>query len=275
MNLWFWPFLGATARPAWASSPGARSARTSPTTASSTSRRPSRWDLPRGVLNAAPGLLAGRRAPRAASACGGRVRRAALRPTPRSRVRPAQPVTDARWSPAAVRSGKSRHAEDLLRSRADVTYVATGRRADPTTRSGAERVAAHRARRPGSWRTVETTDVAGVLARATGPVLVDCLGTWLTAIVDDGRRWDDLERAAAVRRSPAPAKRSPVDRGDGSRRRRHERGRMALVPTTASGRFFQDELGRLNAAVAGAAARVAPRRRRSGARPRGAPVVEP
>ena len=30
----------------------------------------------------------------------------------------------------------------------------------------------------------------------------------------------------------------------------------SLVPTTASGRLFQDELGRLNALVAGVAARV-------------------
>ncbi len=30
----------------------------------------------------------------------------------------------------------------------------------------------------------------------------------------------------------------------------------SLVPTTVSGRFFQDELGRLNALVAGVAARV-------------------
>jgi len=154
-----------------------------------------------------------------------------------------------------VRSGKSRHAEDLVADHEDVTYVATGRRADASDPEWSRRVEGHRTRRPATWRTLETTDVAGVIDAATGPVLVDCLGTWLTALVDDAG-WDDLVAAAdAVRREgdrlveSLCATRMPVVIVT------NEVG-WSLVATTASGRLFQDELGRLNALVATAAARV-------------------
>jgi adenosylcobinamide kinase/adenosylcobinamide-phosphate guanylyltransferase len=105
------------------------------------------------------------------------------------------------------------------------------------------------------WRTVETSDVVGVIETARGPVLVDCLGTWLTALVDESG-WHDLDAAAEVvgqetRRLVETLRvtRLPIVIVT------NEVG-WSLVPTTASGRFFQDELGRLNAAVASAAWRV-------------------
>lgn len=154
-----------------------------------------------------------------------------------------------------VRSGKSRHAEDLLWDSPSVTYVATGRRADPSDPEWSRRVVSHRVRRPESWSTVETVDVAGVVDAATGPVLVDCLGTWLTALVDE-TGWDDLVAAATTVRDAGArlieslcAATVPVVVVT------NEVG-WSLVATTASGRFFQDELGRLNAAVAAVAARV-------------------
>jgi len=154
-----------------------------------------------------------------------------------------------------VRSGKSRHAEDLLRDHSDVTYVATGRRPDPSDPEWSRRVRAHRGRRPESWRTVETADVPRVIAGARGPVLVDCLGTWLTAVVDDVG-WDDLDAAsAAVARQVAQLVGSLCTATVPVVVVTNEVG-WSLVPTTESGRLFQDELGRLNALVAGVAARV-------------------
>ena len=90
-----------------------------------------------------------------------------------------------------VRSGKSRHAESLLLGRPGVTYVAPG----PTTAEDpdpdwAARIAAHRERRPADWLTVETRDLSAALRGASGPVLVDCLGTWLTGVLDERRLWD-------------------------------------------------------------------------------------
>ncbi|WP_454561263.1 bifunctional adenosylcobinamide kinase/adenosylcobinamide-phosphate guanylyltransferase [Mycobacterium haemophilum] len=89
-----------------------------------------------------------------------------------------------------VRSGKSTHAEALLADAADVVYVAPGRLADRSDPAWDYRVALHRARRSPTWRTVETADVATVLSEARCPVLVDCVGSWLTALMDREALWD-------------------------------------------------------------------------------------
>ena len=60
-------------------------------------------------------------------------------------------------------------------------------------------MAAHRARRPAWWRTAETTDLAGVLAAARGALLIDGIGTWLAAVLDECGAWDDRRRRAAGR----------------------------------------------------------------------------
>ena len=163
-----------------------------------------------------------------------------------------------------VRSGKSRHAESLLHARDHVLYLATGRRADGTDAEWAERVRQHRDRRPAGWRTVETTEVEQAVGSTPDPtnpmgaddrveaVLVDCLGTWLTAVVD-AVGWSDL----AVARSVLDARSRSLLVALTSTHAdivvvSNEVG-WSLVPTTASGRFFQDELGRLNALVAAAA----------------------
>lgn len=105
-----------------------------------------------------------------------------------------------------ARSGKSTRAEQLLARYEDVLYVATGgTRGDDA--DWARRVELHRERRPASWRTAETCDLAAVLADAQdpAPVLIDCLALWLTAVMDECGAWDD-----AVWR---PAARPPSRRG--------------------------------------------------------------
>src|SRR3954470_11512477 len=88
-----------------------------------------------------------------------------------------------------IRSGKSRCAEEIMARDSSVRYVATGAAAD-TDPSWAQRLAAHRERRPVSWRTLETADVAGVLRAEPGTAtLVDDLGGWLTATLDR-QGWD-------------------------------------------------------------------------------------
>ncbi len=91
-----------------------------------------------------------------------------------------------------VRSGKSRIAEELLATAPAVTYVAPGpipdRQLDP---EWADRIDAHRARRPANWSTIETFDLAAALGSAPGAVLIDCLGTWVTAVVDQLGTWDE------------------------------------------------------------------------------------
>ena len=96
-----------------------------------------------------------------------------------------------------VRSGKSRHAELLLADAPTCTYVAPGPVLDDA--DWAARVAAHRARRPAGWRTAETADLAAALrAHPDDPALVDCLGTWVTRLLDDAGAWDDRDLAHAT-----------------------------------------------------------------------------
>jgi len=48
---------------------------------------------------------------------------------------------------------------------------------------------------PGWWRTAETTDLPGVLRTARGAVLIDGIGTWLAAVMDEcGRRGKGARR---------------------------------------------------------------------------------
>ena len=154
-----------------------------------------------------------------------------------------------------VRSGKSRHAEQLLRGERRVTYVATGRPADVSDPEWARRVHAHRAQRPHDWSTVETIELADVIESAHGPLLIDCLGTWLAAVVDEVG-WDDADHAIeAVRSRSARLVDSLCGASDPVVVVTNEVG-WSLVPTTPSGRLFQDELGRINASVAAVAGRV-------------------
>ncbi len=89
-----------------------------------------------------------------------------------------------------ARSGKSQHAEALAAAYRRVTYVAPGYPPDGDDPDWAARVATHRARRPAHWTTVESADVPGVLRSAEHAVLLDCVGTWLTRVLDDCGAWD-------------------------------------------------------------------------------------
>jgi adenosylcobinamide kinase/adenosylcobinamide-phosphate guanylyltransferase len=157
-----------------------------------------------------------------------------------------------------VRSGKSRYAEHLLAGRPQVSYVAPGPVPDGTDASWTERVRMHRARRPAGWDTVEGVGAAlpGLVRGATAPLLVDCLGTWLTRLVDERAGWDDPAAAAAALAGPVQElvdawREAPVDIVAVS----NEVG-LGVVPSTAAGGLFRDELGRLNTALSAASDRV-------------------
>jgi adenosylcobinamide kinase / adenosylcobinamide-phosphate guanylyltransferase len=160
-----------------------------------------------------------------------------------------------------ARSGKSEEAEMRVAAEPAVTYVATGPvnpvspvdpapGEEPGDVEWAARIAAHRARRPSWWRTIESTDLAGVLGRARGAVLVDSVTTWLAAAMDECGAWDGGpaataalagrtgELVAAWRQAGAYVVAVSDETG------------LGIVPGTRSGRLFRDELGRLNQMLA-------------------------
>ncbi|WP_414858548.1 bifunctional adenosylcobinamide kinase/adenosylcobinamide-phosphate guanylyltransferase [Nocardioides sp. Root190] len=147
-----------------------------------------------------------------------------------------------------VRSGKSRHAEELLAEHDEVVYLAAGPVYDDA--DWAARIAAHRVRRPASWTTEETQDIAGVLDAAGQPVLVDCLGTWLSAVIDQASLWeapvDQVEEhvlgrfdlvTAALAGAGVPVVLVTNEVG------------LGVVPEHRSARLFRDLLGTINQRV--------------------------
>ena len=175
-----------------------------------------------------------------------------------------------------ARSGKSVTAERMLAARARVDYVACGPSADGTDPSWAERVRVHQERRPAHWTTLETLDVAGVLAdprpaRRAVPVLVDCLSTWLAGVMDDCGLWAEATGPDGAAGATGPDNATGADGATGpdkevaarvdtlldawrSTRRQvvavsNEVG-SGVVPATVSGGRFRDELGTLNARIA-------------------------
>ncbi|HVN11983.1 MAG TPA: bifunctional adenosylcobinamide kinase/adenosylcobinamide-phosphate guanylyltransferase [Kineosporiaceae bacterium] len=107
--------------------------------------------------------------------------------------RSPEPLRTLVLGPAS--SGKSAVAEDMLAAQPQVLYAATGPRPDAEQQAAgdgwADRVAAHRARRPAWWATDETGDLARLLEQTGPPLLVDALGTWLAAAMDRAGAWDD------------------------------------------------------------------------------------
>ncbi|PXX62228.1 adenosylcobinamide kinase /adenosylcobinamide-phosphate guanylyltransferase [Nocardia tenerifensis] len=148
-----------------------------------------------------------------------------------------------------ARSGKSGYAEELAEHAAGpVRYLATSI-PDPADLDFAERIAAHRDRRPADWTVLESADPAAVLAAPApeGSTLIDDIGTWLTARIDARAAWDSPrgtitpDTDALLTAVAAYPRRLIIVSPEVG---------MGVVPATRSGRLFRDEIGTLNQRLA-------------------------
>ena len=170
---------------------------------------------------------------------------------------PARPAGRRTLVLGGARSGKSREAERLLAAEAEVTYLATAYPPGDHDPEWAARVAAHRSRRPAHWRTVETLDLAGLLAAPGGPLLVDCLTLWLTRVIDAHDAWPVDAGPDQSERPATRAVLAEVDRLVSAWRATSRRVvavsnevGQGVVPATAAGRLFRDLMGLLNTRMA-------------------------
>ena len=155
-----------------------------------------------------------------------------------------------------VRSGKSRYAESLLADASSVCYVATAP-PRPGDEEWAARIAAHRQHRPSHWRTVECGEnpesLPTVLATVadTEAILIDDLGSWVTALYDrSGWEPQSARRAfpsliTALRWTQIPVVLVSPEVG------------LSVVPENRAARMFADALGELNQMVGEVATGVA------------------
>jgi adenosylcobinamide kinase/adenosylcobinamide-phosphate guanylyltransferase len=158
----------------------------------------------------------------------------------------ASPLPRLTFVLGGARSGKSRYAEGLVMDCAPPwVYIATAQTHDDEM---AVRIAEHRQRRDGGWRTVEAPlDLPGAIAAhgSEGPVLIDCLTLWLSNVMLTGRDLvaETQRLIAALRNADRPIVIVSNEVGFG------------IVPDNALARKFRDAQGRLNMQVAAIADR--------------------
>ncbi|MBC3919606.1 bifunctional adenosylcobinamide kinase/adenosylcobinamide-phosphate guanylyltransferase [Undibacterium sp. CY18W] len=157
-----------------------------------------------------------------------------------------------------ARSGKSAFAEQLAtrlsKDQKEILYLATAKAGDAEMQ---ERIAHHRTRRPAHWGTLEQGLELGATimahSRADNIILVDCLTVWLSNLLfSESTDFPEIGHITpppqfAVQRQAlldalvqAPGQIILVSNEVG----------MGIVPMGAVSRWFVDEAGRLNQAVA-------------------------
>ncbi len=145
-----------------------------------------------------------------------------------------------------ARSGKSALAEERARaSGRRVCYIATAEAGDDEM---AERIAAHRRRRPADWATIEAAhglvEALTAAAHTDRLLLVDCLTLWLANRLGDGAEapWSGLVDVLPGLAGEIVLVSNEVGFG--------------IVPDNALARRFRDTAGRMNQAVAAQCERV-------------------
>ncbi|MEO8408195.1 MAG: bifunctional adenosylcobinamide kinase/adenosylcobinamide-phosphate guanylyltransferase [Oxalobacteraceae bacterium] len=154
-----------------------------------------------------------------------------------------------------ARSGKSAYAERLaIASGREVVYLATAQAGDAEM---ALRIAHHRQQRPKVWTTVEEPLALGdTLLQWSTPerlVLVDCLTLWLSNLLfAEARDFPEIGRITPPACFQVQRERflRALETVTGDIVLVSNEIGMGVVPLGAVSRWFADEAGRLNQAVA-------------------------
>lgn len=157
-----------------------------------------------------------------------------------------------------ARSGKSAFAEQMASKLSDgkqeVLYLATASAGDAEMQ---ERIMHHRARRPAEWGTLEQSLELGATimehSRTDNIILVDCLTVWLSNL--QFSEATDFPEIGHITPPPqfAVQRHSLLDalvQAPGQIILVSNEVGMGIVPMGAVSRWFVDEAGRLNQAVA-------------------------
>jgi adenosylcobinamide kinase/adenosylcobinamide-phosphate guanylyltransferase len=154
-----------------------------------------------------------------------------------------------------ARSGKSAHAEKLAaQSGKEVVYIATAQAGDAEMTA---RIAHHRERRDHGWTTVEETLALGdAILHWSAPqrlVLVDCLTVWLSNLLfaqeQEYPEVGEIDPPVAFHEQRARFLQA-LEQASGDLILVSNEVGMGIVPQGAISRWFVDESGRLNQAVA-------------------------
>jgi adenosylcobinamide kinase/adenosylcobinamide-phosphate guanylyltransferase len=154
-----------------------------------------------------------------------------------------EPIVMKEFILGGTRSGKSAFAQRrAAASGLSVIYLATAQAGDAEM---AERIARHRAERPGAWALVEEPlALAAALRAHAAPnrcLLVDCLTLWLSNLLatgDDALAAETQALLTALSALPGHLLLVSNEVGQG------------IVPANPLARRFRDEAGRLHQAVA-------------------------
>jgi len=154
-----------------------------------------------------------------------------------------------------ARSGKSAYAEQIAASSGKpVVYIATAQAGDGEM---GQRIAHHRARRNEGWTTVEETMALGsALHQWSMPdniVLIDCLTIWLSNLLfSQDQTFPEIGKIdpPACFHQEKEHFLTALDEVQGDLIVVSNEVGMGIVPQGAISRWFVDEAGRLNQAVA-------------------------
>ncbi len=147
-----------------------------------------------------------------------------------------------------ARSGKSSQAKKIADKFNKVIFVATGL---PTDEEMKKRIKRHKEERPSHWTTIEKpVEVSVCLERLransfSGAVILDCLGFWVSNLMEEFKGREDEEAAKEILSSAE----NIMNVGTSSSFEFivvSNMVGMGLIPTAKSGRIFRDILGQVN-----------------------------